>query len=213
MSKSNVKEPATKKAKLNHLNRQIPPEAHTPMYNWHKFWSRKTWNVVAEFIKNYCPENGIVFDPFAGSGIVAMEALKNNRRVIVCDILPIATEIIRLTIKPVITEKLREAYQRVEQKVKYKILSLYQTKCRKCNSEFAFTCAIWKKEKCVEIRYQNCPSCRDRQEKDCSLNTYDKQLLKVIEKSKIKEWHPKQKLYHVTGQPFKEKQQYHHQYL
>ena len=81
---------------IEHLNRQIPPEAHSPMYNWHKFWSRKTWNVVSEFIKTYCPENGVTFDPFAGSGVTAIESLKNNRRTIVCDILPIATEIIRL---------------------------------------------------------------------------------------------------------------------
>ncbi|MBI5756556.1 MAG: hypothetical protein HZA12_06485 [Nitrospirae bacterium] len=60
-------------------NRQIPPLAHTSMYLWHKYWSRKTWNVVGEYIKIYCPEGGIVFDPFAGSGITAMEALKNKR--------------------------------------------------------------------------------------------------------------------------------------
>lgn len=60
------------------------------MYVWHKFWGRKTWNVVAEYIKTYCPEGGIVFDPFAGSGVVAMEALKAGRKAIVCDLLPAA---------------------------------------------------------------------------------------------------------------------------
>ena len=120
-----TKIPTVTKSPINHLNRQIPPEAHTPMYNWHKYWSRKTWNVVAEFIKNYCPEGGVVFDPFAGSGVTAMEALKHKRRVIVSDLLPIATEIIRLTIKPVDTVKLTEAFRRVEAKVKNKILALY----------------------------------------------------------------------------------------
>ena len=70
------------------------------MHLWHKYWSRKTWNVVSEFIKTYCPEGGIVFDPFAGSGITAMEALKNGRRAIACDFNPAATEFIRLMIKP-----------------------------------------------------------------------------------------------------------------
>jgi hypothetical protein len=32
------------------INRQIPPEPHTAMYVWHKYWSRKTWNVVGEHI-------------------------------------------------------------------------------------------------------------------------------------------------------------------
>jgi len=197
-----------KKSNPTHLNRQIPPEAHTPMYNWHKFWSRKTWNVVGKFIQNYCPENGIVFDPFAGSGVVAMEALRNNRRAIICDILPVATEIARMTVKNVSLTKLHEAFERVEKKIKKKILSLYQTKCRSCGKEIPFTCSIWEKDECMEIRYESCPHCSDRQEKNCALKTYDKKLLKDIEAREIKEWYPKQKLYHVNGQPFKEKQQY-----
>ena len=71
-----------------HLNRQIPPLANTSMYNFHKYWSRKTWNVVGEFIDTYCPQNGIVFDPFAGSGITAIEALKRGKKAIVSDISP-----------------------------------------------------------------------------------------------------------------------------
>jgi site-specific DNA-adenine methylase len=177
--------------KINHLNRQIPPLAHTSMYLWHKYWSRKTWNVVGEYIKAYCPESGIVFDPFAGSGITAMEALKNGRKAIVCDLVPIATEITRLTIKPVNEVHLYEAYKRVEEKVKDKIESLYLTRCRQCGKEIVFDCAIWKEDACIEIRYQSCPHCGDRQEKDCKLAGYDKDLFQKIEKKSIKEWYPK----------------------
>src|SRR3989339_555943 len=113
----------TKKPEFKHLNRQIPPEAHTPMYNFHKYWSRKTWNVVGEYIETYCPKGGIVFDPFGGSGITAMEALKRGRKVIIADINPIAAEITRLTIKPVNFSKLHEAFRRIEKKVKDRILS------------------------------------------------------------------------------------------
>lgn len=208
MSEIETRIPKIREPRLNHLNRQIAPHAHTAMYNWHKFWARKTWNVVAEFIKNYCPENGVVFDPFAGSGVVAFEALKNRKRAIVCDILPIATEIIRLTIKPVSETKLYEAYRKVEKKVKDKIQSLYLTKCRKCGSEFTFTCAIWNKGKLEEIRYEKCPACKDRRAKNCTPALYDRRLLEKIENTKIKEWYPKQKLYHINGQPFKEKQKY-----
>lgn len=83
MSEFDTKIPSVEKSEVNHLNRQIPPLAHTAMYNWHKFWSRKTWNVVGEFIKTYSKEGEIVFDPFAGSGLVATEALKNKRRAII----------------------------------------------------------------------------------------------------------------------------------
>jgi len=194
--------------KIDHLNRQIPPLAHTSMYLWHKYWSRKTWNVVGEYIKTYCPEGSIVFDPFAGSGITAMEALKNGRRAIVCDLVPIATEITRLTIKPVNTLHLYEAFKRVEEKVKAKIESLYHTKCRQCGKELVFDSAIWKGDECLEIRYQSCPHCGDRQEKNCTVTRFDKDLLKKIEKVKIKEWYPSNPLYYPDGRPFKEKQQY-----
>jgi len=196
------------KTKIDHLNRQIPPVAHTPMYLWHKYWSRKTWNVVGEFIKAYCPEGGIVFDPFAGSGITAMEALKNGRKAIVCDLNPIATEIIRLTIKPVKEIELYEAFERVEKKVRKAINSLYLTQCRDCGEEFPFTCSIWENNKCVEIRYESCPKCGNTCRSSCELTQKDKLLLKKIEATKIKEWYPNNKLYYPDGMPFKEKQQY-----
>ncbi|NQU83101.1 MAG: DNA adenine methylase [Parcubacteria group bacterium] len=213
-----TKIPTIKKPKIDHLNRQIPPEAHTPMYNWHKFWSRKTWNVVAEFIKTYCPSDGIVFDPFAGSGVVALEALKQGKRVIVSDILPISTELIRLTIKPVSSIKLHQAYERVAEKTKEKILDLYKTKCRKCGHEFPLTCAIWTQKrngedrpiqrKCVDVRYEGCPKCADRREQNTPPNTYDRKILQKVKKNKIDEWYPSHKLYHINGQPFMKKEKY-----
>ena len=196
------------KSEINHLNRQIPPLAHTPMYLWHKYWSRKTWNVVAEFIKTYCPEGGIVFDPFAGSGITAMEALRNGRRVIVADLNPIATEIIRLTIKPVDQIKLHEAFERVEKNVKDKIQSLYLTMCRNCKKEIVFDGAVWKEDKCIEIRYQSCPYCEDRQGKDCKPIAHDQAMLDKIATRKIKEWYPQNKLYYPDGRPFIKREKY-----
>ena len=97
----------TKKPEFKHLNRQIPPEAHTSMYNFHKYWSRKTWNVVGEYIETYCPKNGIVYDPFGGSGVTAIEALKRGRKAIISDISPLATELTRLTIKYAPLEKIK----------------------------------------------------------------------------------------------------------
>jgi len=193
---------------VTHIERQIPPLSHTPMYVWHKYWARKTWNVVAEFIKTYCPEGGIVLDPFAGSGVVAMEALKAGRKAIVCDLLPIATEITRLTLKPVDLGQLRQAFERVEGRVKNRILELYETRCRKCRHAFPFTCAVWKEGRYIEIRYDSCPHCGDRQEKNCRPNQPDRALLKKIERMQIKAWCPRNRLYYPDGSPFKEKQRY-----
>jgi 16S rRNA G966 N2-methylase RsmD len=195
-------------SEMSHLNRQIPPEAHTPMYLWHKYWSRKTWNVVAEFIKTYCREGGVVLDPFAGSGVTAMEALKAGRRAIVCDLNPIATEIIRLTIKRVNLKHLIEAFETVKEKVKDKIESLYVTKCRNCSKEIIFDCAIWENHSCIGIRYQACPYCGDRREENCGLIEHDTKVLKGVEGRRIREWYPTNRLYYSDGKPFKKKERY-----
>jgi len=208
MSEFDTRIPTAEKSEINHLNRQIPPLAHTPMYNWHKFWSRKTWNVVGEFIKTYSKEGEIVFDPFAGSGVVGMEALKNKRRVIICDLLPIATEIARLTIKPVSENELFNAFKRVESKVKDKILNLYKTKCRKCGTSFPFTCSTWENNTMVEVRYQSCPQCGDKREEETPPTKEDLELITDLEKKKIKEWYPKNPFYYPDGTPFMKKEKY-----
>ena len=197
-----------KKPLLDHLNRQIPPEAHTPMYNFHKYWSRKTWNVVGKFIENYCPGNGVVYDPFGGSGVSAMEALKIGKKVIISDLNPMASEITRLTIKFVNLKKLHEAYEKVEQKVKAKINDLYKTQCRKCKHEFPFDVAIWKDNKITEVRYYKCPVCGDVKKDSNPVNDFDLEQILTISNTEIKEWYPKNKMYHVNGNPFKEKQQF-----
>ena len=208
MSEFDTKIPTVERSEMNHLNRQIPPLAHTPMYNWHKFWSRKTWNVVGEFIKTYSKVSEIVFDPFAGSGVVAAEALKTGRRVIICDLLPIANEVARLTIKPVSENELYNGFKRVETKVRNKILDLYKTRCRKCKTEFPFTCSIWENHKMVEIRYQSCPHCGDRREKGTPPTKEDLALISDIENKKIKEWYPKNPFYYPDGTPFMKKEKY-----
>ena len=45
---------------MKHIHSNLPAEAHTPMYSWHKYWARKTWNVVGQYVENYCPKDGIV---------------------------------------------------------------------------------------------------------------------------------------------------------
>jgi DNA modification methylase len=192
---------------MKHLQSNLPAEAHTPMYNWHKYWARKTWNVVGQFVDNYCPKDGIVLDPFSGSGVTAIEALRRGSRAIAIDLSPIANNILRATITPVNLLELRNAYQHIEKKVKKEILELYQTECRKCHKPIEFECMVWNGNSPKEIRYR-CPNCGDRQEKGCSLLSLDKSLLKKIENTEITLPYPKQPLYYNNGKPFKEKQKY-----
>ena len=150
----------------------------------------------------------MVLDPFGGSGITAMEALKRNRKVIISDLNPIASEITRLTIKPVNLTKLHEAFQKVEKIAKNRILDLYKTRCRKCSHEFSFNCAIWINGHCTDIRYSCCPQCGNEQKNGNPIILFDKKILDEIDKTVIKEWYPTNKLYHINGNAFQEKQHY-----
>ena len=199
---------------MKHIEYQIPPIAHTPMYNWHKFWSRKTWNVVSEYIKTYCPEGGIVIDPFSGSGVTALEALRNNRRAIAIDINPIATSILKATVDFVPENAILEAFAKIAKAVRPKIVSLYETKCRSCGSLIEARCFVWKRplignEKLNEVRYV-CPQCGDERRKDTAANRSDKE--RVLEATECLRssgiWYPTQPLEYTDGQPFKERQRF-----
>jgi 16S rRNA G966 N2-methylase RsmD len=193
---------------FDHINRQIPPEAHTAMYVWHKYWSRKTWNVVAEHIKAYTREHEVVFDPFAGSGVVAIEAARNKRRAIVCDLNPAAGRITELTLRPVNPLKLLEAFERVRDRVKNSIEELYTIHCLKCGASLVADCFVRQGDELVEVRYKGCPQCKHRCETGCRPRKLDIDALADLERKRIALWYPKHQLYYKDGEPFKEKQHY-----
>jgi len=81
----------------------------------HGYFTRQTWNVVAEYIKNFSKPGDLVLDPFGGSGVTAIEALMNNRKAINIDINPMAVFIVQSLIAPVNQEQLNEAFNRVKE--------------------------------------------------------------------------------------------------
>ena len=63
----------------SHINHALVPKTHPPMYLMHKYWARKPHNVVREYIEHYTKKGDIVLDPFCGSGVTVLEALKADR--------------------------------------------------------------------------------------------------------------------------------------
>jgi DNA modification methylase len=109
----------------------------------HKYWARKPHNVVGEYIEHYSRKGEIVLDPFVGSGVTAIEALKCGRKAIAIDVDPIATFITRMTLKPVDIRKFKEAFKRIEKNVRREIEKLYTTTCPKCGKESLEAYVIW----------------------------------------------------------------------
>jgi len=87
-------------------------------YKIHPYYTKQPSNVVSEYVRHFCPEGGLVVDPFCGSGVTAIEALTNRRRTICIDLDPLAVFITGQTcLAPVDLNAYWEAYRQVENKM------------------------------------------------------------------------------------------------
>ena len=166
-------------------------KTHPPMYLMHKYWARKPHNVVAEYIKHYSKEGDIVLDPFAGSGVTAIEAIKLGRKAIAIDLDPMASFITRMTAIPIDFKKVEIAFQEIKSKLQTKINDLYKTTCIKCKKDVISYAIVWEKDKPKEILY-NCNCSKKLLRKFFSDS--DLKKLKEIENKPISFWYPKNDL-------------------
>ncbi|MDF3077409.1 MAG: hypothetical protein K0S09_1298 [Sphingobacteriaceae bacterium] len=80
----------------------------------HGYFTKQTWNVVADYIKNFSKPGDLVLDPFGGSGVTAVEALMNNRRAINIDLNPMAVFLVQSLIAPIRQSDLTKAFNEVK---------------------------------------------------------------------------------------------------
>lgn len=131
---------------FSHIDYAIVPKPHSAAYLVHKYWARKPHNVVAEYITRYSAPGEIVFDPFVGSGVTALEALRLNRKVVAIDIDPTAVFITENTCKPISLGQLDRAFETVRRKVERKIQDLYKWRCQKCGRSVHLLHIIWQRK-------------------------------------------------------------------
>jgi len=97
--------------------RQAFPALKTKAWHFriHPYYTKQPSNVVGEYIRHFCPENGLVVDPFCGSGVTAIEVLTNKRRTVCLDIDPLACFITRQTcVAPVDTDAFAGEFDRIK---------------------------------------------------------------------------------------------------
>jgi len=133
------------------LDYELIPQTHSPMYLMHKYWARKPANIVAHYIQRYCPQEGIVLDPFMGSGVTILESIFNNRLAIGVDLNPMANFITINSGAYANIPKLEKAFQIIKEKVEKKnsiFSKLYELQCPICkNTNAIITHIIWLKKK------------------------------------------------------------------
>lgn len=79
-----------------HINYALVENTRPAMYRAMKYWGRKPHNIWSDYIAHYCPKDGVVLDPFMGSGISTFESLKLGRRIISTDLNPLSAFIVEV---------------------------------------------------------------------------------------------------------------------
>ena len=115
------------------IEKSINAEAHPAHYLMHKYWGRKAHNIVAEYISFYTKEGDTILEPFMGSGVTVIEAVKQKRQVIGIDINPMSKFIVDNTLSNVDVAQFNNEYSRIVEKIHKEYGYLYETKCDKCN--------------------------------------------------------------------------------
>lgn len=95
----------------------------------HKYWSRKPWFVIDQYIQKYSKQNHLVLDPFCGSGIIGLQAVLANRNFIGYDLNPFAVFLAKNSLQINYNAGLfDDEFLIIENKVKERIISLYKIK-------------------------------------------------------------------------------------
>jgi len=113
----------------------IEAKPHTAVYKMHKYFARRPWNVFSELIAHYSSPEEIVLDPFSGGGVTIVEALRLRRRAVGVDVNPLAVYITRMESSPLDIDQFKKAIATVSSNTKDYLLSLYSTRCPRCESK------------------------------------------------------------------------------
>jgi len=173
-----------------------PKKRFKSMYRIHKYWGRKPWYVVKEYIKHYSQPGGKVFDPFGGSGIVAFEGAMLGRYVIINDLNPFATFLIEMTARYVDLNEFKKEFERIKREVKDEINDLYvlDTKCPRCGSILIAKSTAHNMDTGKVLVIEYCESCRSKV-RERPMKTPERDRIDRIEVNSIPYWYPKTKLY------------------
>ncbi|MDN3015798.1 DNA methyltransferase [Paenibacillus sp. BSR1-1] len=151
----------------------VIPKSHPQHYLMHKYWGRKSHNIVAEYISHFTKENETVLDPFMGSGVTVIESLKLNRKAVGVDLNPVTNMIVDNTIKNVDLFLFQQEFSNIQRKIEEKYNQYYNTLCSTCNSECFADNFVWNDMQLTRVKY-TCPTCGVIREdiKEYDLNTY-----------------------------------------
>ncbi len=92
----------------------------------HKYWSRKPWFIVKEYVKKYSEPGEKILDPFCGSGIIGLEAILSSRHFVGYDLNPFASFLAKNTLNiDYDSDSVSRDISLLEERISKKIMNLY----------------------------------------------------------------------------------------
>lgn len=173
------------------IERPITPqkEKFQARYRMIKWWARKPWWVIREYIEHFTKPGEIVLDPFCGSGVVLNESLILRRRAIGIDFNPMATLITKESCMPTNVNELSVTFKKLEEKVEKEIEELYSRPCSKCKTTTSVSKLLWK-DSIPTYVYYYCFHCKSWfKEEVCD---EDIKKIKETNSMEIPYWYPKE---------------------
>lgn len=116
-----------KKEDLQPISDTVKAERHTPVYQMHKYFARRPHNVFQHLIQYYSKPGEIILDCFCGGGVTIFEALAAKRKVIGCDINPLAAFITQMQILKIDTDDLKIFLYNFIDSIEYELQDIYKT--------------------------------------------------------------------------------------
>lgn len=116
---------------------------NTYTYDAHTYHTKVPPQGIAEVIKNYLPEGGVVLDPFAGSGMTGVAARTLGADVILNELSPAASFIADRFTRNCDPDAFAAGVKAVCDVLKDLRRELYTTRCRECGKETEILYTVW----------------------------------------------------------------------
>lgn len=115
----------------------------TAIYNAHSYHTKVPPQGIEPYIQHYTDPGDLVLDPFCGSGMTGVAALKLGRRAILNDLSPAAAHIAYNYCTPVDEDALKREFARIKVAVKDEFDWLYGTTCDRCGGDATIQYTVW----------------------------------------------------------------------
>ena len=116
---------------------------NTYTYDAHTYHTKVPPQGIANVMKAYLPQGGLVLDPFGGSGMTAVAARYLGCDVILNELSPAACFIAHNFTRVVDINEFNSAVDQIVETLRHLRSSLYTTECRECGSEVEQLYTVW----------------------------------------------------------------------